>query len=623
LLLGNTKGAGKQSDSSQTKVVYDLLNCGPRQAFTVLGNDGLPLLVHNCTWKHQDPVVVAIDEAISDSEATEEPIDIHLDKSRAQGGTYIYLGIGIRRWIRDPMFSMGLVTRNEKLVDSTTDADALLWKADWMIKRLPFWMLPKGYEPSRHRSLSDHTITNPENSAIIAGYAATGDAGRGGRKTFFALDEIGSVEFISGGKDEAVMDSTQHVTNCRLLCSTYGGDSGVFYETATDDNNAIKLVLDWKDNPTQNRYAYVMRNGVLQGVDPADWSAVDRYAKKSADILKKLERRGHTMEGKFRSPWYDAQCLRPGATPRSIAKELDRNPRGTVGKVFSVDTLDLMKEKCCRRPTWQGKPIFNNETLTITGLIEQENGPLKLWFPPGFQNDVPAGSYAVGCDIAAGTTGDYSSNSVASGVNQQTGEQVLEWAGMGWFAAKFARLAVALSKWLNNAYLIWEASGPTGSTFGKEVLEVIYYSNVYYRDVAEVGQKAKSRSPGWWNGSDDDKGDLFETLCIAMEDGEFIPRSEDLIRECGEYEWDHGKIVHKPSKQHKMDGKAHGDRCVAAGVAWLGCKDKPVTSLDNCSEMLHNPPYGSFAWREQREKEERREWTDDEPQFDLHDLLRA
>ncbi len=575
------------------------------------------------TWPHQDPVIIAMDQAIDDAERAEMPIDVLLDKSRAQGGTNIYLNLFNRRWIRDPMFSAGLVTRNEKLVDSSTDTDALLWKTNWSLNRLPFWMLPKGFDSDKHRSVTDHSILNPENGAVMVGYAAGQDVGRGGRKTVFGVDEIGAEDFIKGGKDQAVMDSLHDVTNCIFLVSTFGADSGMFFESATsDDYEGLHLVLDWKDNPTQNKLAYVIREGVAVAVNPAEQAAVTKYARENADRLKKLERRGFKMEGHTRSPWYDARCLRKGATPRSIAKELDRNPRGAVGKVFSTDTLDLMKEKCCKRPVWQGKLIYNNETLEVTGLIEQDGGPLKLWFKPGVDNKAPSGQYAVGCDISAGGTGEFSSNSVSCGVNRQTGEQVLEYAVKGMQATKFARLNVAIAKWLNNAYLGWEASGPTGSTFGKEVLEVVHYANVYYRDVEEVGSRAKSRKAGWWNGSDEDKGELFESMDIGMENGEFIPRSEDLIRECGEYEWDKGKIVHRPSKQRGTDGKAHGDRCVAAGVATLCCKDRPFSGLDNDPEEAENPPYGSFLWRQQREDSGKKRWTKDEPQFSLKDLLR-
>ena len=576
-------------------------------------------------WIHQEPVILEMDAAIDEALATEEAMDVLLDKSRAQGGTYIYLFLFIRRWLRDEMFSAGLVTRNEKLVDSATDSDTLLWKVNWVLERLPEWMLPKGFDFNKHRSLSDHSFLNPANGATIVGYAAGQDVGRGGRKTVFALDELGSLDFVKGGKDRAVLDSLHDVTYCVFMVSTFGCDSGVFWEAAnTPDSTGKHLVLDWKDNPIQNRLAFrVNEGGTVGAVRLEDQAAVAAWIKEHGGRLKAMQRRGHSIENKTLSPWYIMRCLRKGATPRLIAKELDRNPRGAVGKVFDTEVLDRMKKECCRLPVWQGKAIFDRETLELKGLIRQQHGPLKLWFQPSGDNSAPRGRYGIGCDISAGGTGDYSSNSVASGVDMTTGEQVLEWAAMGWPATKFARLAVGLSKWLHNAYLGWEASGPTGTQFGKVVVEDCDYQNVYYRDVAEIGSRSKTRKLGWYNGSDEDKGELFEELGMAFEEGAFVPRSEDLIRECGEYEWEGGKIIHRPSKSAGQLEKAHGDRCIGGGVAWLLCRDRPQNELDNASDKLENPEYGSFEWRHRQDQQAQRQWSDDEPQATIEDVLRS
>jgi hypothetical protein len=195
-------------------------------------------------WPHQEPIALAMDEAITESTRTEQPLALTLKKARAQGGTYLYLGVTLRRALRDPGFSAGLVTRNEALVDSKTDSGAVMYKLAWMIDRLPYWMVPGGYE----RSLTDHTISFP-NSSLFIGYAATGDVGRGGRTTMWAFDEPGSEEFVAGNKDYKIMSSVSHVSNCTFLVSTFGVDSGVFYDSATDPENPRVYTLDWKDNP--------------------------------------------------------------------------------------------------------------------------------------------------------------------------------------------------------------------------------------------------------------------------------------------------------------------------------------------------------------------------------------
>jgi hypothetical protein len=64
-------------------------------------------------YDHQASVFVAMDEAINTAEREERSVDVILDKARAQGGTFGYLWVDLRRWLRDPMFSAGYVTRNE------------------------------------------------------------------------------------------------------------------------------------------------------------------------------------------------------------------------------------------------------------------------------------------------------------------------------------------------------------------------------------------------------------------------------------------------------------------------------------------------------------------------------
>lgn len=523
---------------------------------------------------------MAMDKAVDDSEREERPIDVLVDKSRAQGGTFGYLWIDLRRWLRDPMFSAGYVTRNEALVDSATDSDTLFWKLAWAIDRLPFWMVPRGFKMKQHRSLSMHSLLNPANGATLVGYAAGQDVAAGGRKTVFTADEFGAKDFIAGGKDESVMEALHDVTNHLRLVSARYADSGVFHEACEDpDHSGLHLILDWKDNPIHAKHSYVVRDGRPEARKAEDQGAVNDYHAENPDLRKRLERKGYKYEVVVRSPWYDMRCLRPTATPRLIASQLDRDPRGAVGKIFPSDLLDRVKRDKCKPPVWQGTPVFDSETLALNGLITRDDGPLKLWFRPGPDFSCPLGPFTLGCDIAVGSDGAYSSNSVVSGIDNRTGEQVVEYTVRGMPSIKFARNAVGLALWLRKALLGWEDSGMAGP-FAKEIMEVRYYWNVYYRDVAEIGQKKKTKKSGWWNGKDEHKADLFEKMALGMETGAYTVRSVDLIRECGEYEWDKGKIVHQPTKNRGATEKAHGDRCFVKGTMVLtGRGERPIERL--------------------------------------------
>jgi hypothetical protein len=565
-------------------------------------------------WKHQEAVILAMDEAITEAMATEHPVSVTLKKSRAQGGTYTYLGVQIRRALTEKGFSSGLVTRNEKTVDSK-DPSAVMNKLSDMLDKLPVWMMDgKPYE----RNITDHTIRIPKTDAIWIGYSATADVARGGRTTLFAFDEVGSEEFIANGIDYRIMSSVAHVTNCIFLCSTFGADTGVFYESATDPDNTRVYALDWKENPEHAKLAYIKKDGVVTAINPDEQEQVEKYVSSHERELRAIERRGHKIEGKFRSPWYDSHCLLPGATPRYIARELDMDAKGSSGKVFSPDLLDRMKKNHGKKPVWRGTPIFDSETLEFKGLVPRDDGPLSLWFKPGIDNSPPLGPFAIACDIASGGVGAYSSNSVASGIDYRTGEEILEYVIKGLEPRPFARMVVGLCLWMRKALLGWEDSGVSGG-FAKEVVEVCNYGNVFYRDVTQLGSQKKSRKAGF-PCRDADKADMFEQFALAMEKGDYTPRSEEMLKECGEYEWENGRIIHSPTKNKGATEKNHGDRAIAAAGAWLVFSGENLDSkVDSDIENGQIPEYGSFLWRE---RQERQVVSSGSPKFGIRDVLR-
>jgi len=564
-------------------------------------------------WSHQVPVLLAMNETIDEAMVTERPVSLTLKKSRAQGGTYCYLAVTMQRALREAGFTVGLVTRNESLVDSKVDDSAVMFKASWMLDRLPVWMLPDGYS----RSMTEHVIRLPNESGW-SGYAATGDVARGGRTSLFVFDEPGSEEFVAANKDYKMLSSVAHVSNAVFLVSTFGIDSGVFYDSATDPDNPRVYNLSWMDNPDHSRNIYTVQAGVAVAHRSEEQEAVTKYVAEHQRELRSIERRGHKIEGKVQSPWYNAHRLQPGATPRFIARELDEDCRGAVGKVFASDLLDRMKRTHCQGPVWTGNPVFDSETCKLTGLIPREDGALKLWFRPGIDNSPPLGPFTAGCDIASGGVGAYSSNSVITALDDRTGEQVMEYAIKGLEPRPFARRCVGLCMWLRNALLGWEDSGVSGG-FAKEIMEVLYYGNVYFRDVNQLGSQKKSRKPGW-PCRDADKADMFEQMALAMESGKFIPRSAEMIAECGEYEWDGGKIIHAPTKNKGATEKNHADRAISAAGAWMVFNtDVVLDKIDTSEETSQTPEYGSFAWREEQE---RRQVKSSSPRYGIRDVIR-
>jgi len=516
----------------------------------------------------------------------------------------MYLLIFLRRWLRDPMFSAGLVTRTEALVDSLRDPDTLMWKVVWELDMLPCWMLPEGLDLAKNRNVSEHSLSNPDNGASIVGYSATGDVARGGRKSVFAMDELAA---FKPGDDYAALDSTQHVTNCRFLVSTFLGDAGAYYESATQDNNAVKVVMDWKDNPTQNSKLYRLLGTSIFEANPEQGRLGVSEMKIIKEQHKKLRRRGFKTENKLRNIWYNAQCLRPGATPRGIAQELDRDPKGSVAKVFDTETINEAKVKFAEMPLLRGNLVYDPETARVRApyVTDSDAGDLKLWIHPGLDGEMPPGLYVVGADVSAGTGGDFSSNSVACVIDKMSGEQVAEWASNCTPPIKFAYLLAALGRWFHEAELIVEANFAGAAM--KILVEEIVYQNLYYREVEIEGDHTKTAKAGYWLAKDEAKLRLFETMQEAIAEEAFTPRSQAMLEECPEYEYRGGKIVHVGSTRTDDEGskgKAHGDRVIAACLAWHLCEDGPL--IDDEEAPVHAPP-GSMAARLQEYDEKNRQ----------------
>jgi hypothetical protein len=242
---------------------------------------------------------------------------------------------------------------------------------------------------------------------------------------------------------------------------------------------------------------------------------------------------------------------------------------------------------------------------------------LKLWFKPGIDDMPPLGPFTVGCDIASGGVSEFATNSTMSALDDRTGEQVLEYAIKGLEPRPFARRVVGLCMWLRNALLGWEDSGVSGG-FAKEIMEVLYYGNVFFRDVTQLGSQKKSRKPGW-PCRDADKADMFEQMALAMETDRFTPRSEDMVTECGEYEWDGGKIIHAPTKNKGATDKNHADRAISAAGCWLVYStDNATNRIDTSEESGIIPEYGSFLWRERQERNQAKIGN---PRFGIRDVV--
>lgn len=551
------------------------------------GSDGrqLPKTIPCITWPHQDPVILAIDKNLGLK-------DIGVEKSRSEGMSWLALLFAVRDWLFDPGAKVGIVSNIEKKADDPGNMDSLGAKIDWELKKLPKWMVP----PYK-RNLADHSWVNEQNFSQINAFAATSDAGRGGRYKWFLADELA---FWDRPQDSKFMTSIRGATESRLVISTPNGTEGEYYSFIHTPSNIERLRLDWKDNPTRNRGLYKFKDGKPAAIDPLNNPLPKEYDppdQNTLDLFSQLRTKGFKLEDKIRSPWYDNECFRADSTPQSVAQEFDMDYGGSKYRVFGNDFMEEAK-KSTRPPMKQGMLGYHPETLAPL-FDADDNGPLLLWCQLDHRGKPPARQYALAADVSSGLGGSHTSNSVVSIIDMSNLEQVGEYACNTMQPEDFADLCMSLGKWFYDAYLAWEANGP-GSGFGKRVLDK-GYGNIYYRTQHwKRGKARKTREAGWWTDSRS-KESMFGEMIRAIRAGEVKPRSTRMIEECGQYIRLNGKIEHDLAINTEDDsskGQAHGDRVIAFAIALQAVRDRPLASVALANSLAENPPPYTMAARQ-------------------------
>ncbi len=487
------------------------------------------------TYDFQDNAIDDIGEAIGSH-------DILAEKSRDMGASWMFLTVLHHEWMFKSMRSFLVVSRNEDYVDKPENPKALFWKLDFLLKKLPTFMVPNFTRVNMN-------ITNKDNGSVIDGESTTADVGRGDRRTAVLMDEFSAFKKDDGYR---ALSSTRDVTKCRMFNFTPQGTNNAAYDMA--QRNISKLRMHWSVHPEKN---------------------IGLYHK----------------EGKARSPWYDEQCER-AAHPMEIAQELDIDYLGSDFQFFDSQSIDKVQKENCVKEYFQGELSFDSDSLRPMGFTRVAGGRWRLWI--NHEQLDPMDLFAVSADIATGTG---ASNSVISIGSMRTSQKIAEFANPMVKPHELAKIAVAAAKFFKNATMIWEANGP-GRIFGDGVIDA-GYREVYYRtNDKQLGAK-ESTVPGWYSTRENKLGVLGEYR-RALASGDFINRSLEAVQECREYVFlatgsvEHGKSI---SNIDPSGARAnHGDRVIADALLWKMMKQRG--SLGTI-EKSYVPP-NSFAGRRKR-----------------------
>ena len=525
------------------------------------------------TWPDQDDGIVWAEECFGVR-------NCGIEKSRDLSWSWNCLIIAFKHWLYDDGCRTGVASLTEEKVDLADDSDSMMWKLDFMYANLPEWMRidDKGI-PILSRTYNDHRFYNRIRKNDIRGYACTMNLGRGGRKRAWIMDEFSE---WPANQQQKALDATQFTTNCRYFPSTFSGDSDKFFHMMRrEQSTVLKIVADWKDNPEKKRGLYTSVGGHLKVLDqkyvfPNDYPFI--------------------LDGKLRSPYYDAKCKETGATPQSIARELDRDPQGATSKIFAASVLQKARESC-KQPYFRGNLDFTPGEFKPL-WVPDDNGKMLLWRDLDQEARLPdggvgklgwGGPYAVGCDVAVGSGSHLSSYSAIEVLDISSGEQVLEYRSHTINPTDFAQLAFTLCNWLcverdlSWAYLNFENNGPPGEAFRNEIRR-LGWANCYTTEAVTTIYKDRSEKLGHYNA---DGG--YTSLCElqrGIQQDEVVIRSELVVQECGQYEMGKsnlrsGKCIHvgsAVSNDASAQGTSHGDCAIALALAWMAAKDRPIES---------------------------------------------
>ncbi len=550
----------------------------------------------------------AIEEAI---DAITEGYDVAWPKSRTMGASWMGLSVFEWFWHFKRNLSFLLMSRNQDYVDLPGNPKSLFWKIDFIHMNQPQWLLPTG----RYLGLKDPNrralhLRNADTNTVIDGESTTGDAGRGDRRTAMFIDEHAAFEVKDGFK---VMNASRETSRCRFFNSTPQGANNAFYEVV--HNSAARIFrMHWSIHPEYNRGLYTsIKTGKgykvqVLGKPFEQFYGVVKTRRKSWNSARSFrfpEDYPFILDGKLRSPWYDTECARC-VTTQEIAQELDIDFLGSAYQFFDQDFIKTLMKEYCVPYILRGRVTYDTETLNPYSFEMDDQGPLFLWFNlPGDgsvltdKGCLDGRRFGLGSDVSHGTG---ASNSVTSIVDLDTGRKVAVWRNPHTDPVAFADETVALAKWFNKGFMVWDASGPSGRSFTNRVM-LKNYTNIYYRRSEGRVRERISDQPGFFLNSED-RAVLLREYRIKLQDRIYINPSETGMKETLSFIVEPGgKVVHSASI-NSIDPtgarEAHGDEVIADALA------SRLLSLQSSDLPQQTPiaPWMSPAWRMRKEEEE-------------------
>lgn len=179
-----------------------------------------------------------------------------VEKSRDVGCSWLAIVHHLHCWLFEDGYKGSLGSRKESYVDQIGNIDSLLEKARFILRNLPQWMLPEGFEWSTHDNFCK--LINPANGSTITGESGA-SMGRGGRSSVYDLDEAAFIEHFH--KTDAALSNN---SDCIFYVSSVNGHNE-FYKKRMNYPGECVFTFRWQDDPRKNQVWY---EGMCKKYDP-------------------------------------------------------------------------------------------------------------------------------------------------------------------------------------------------------------------------------------------------------------------------------------------------------------------------------------------------------------------
>ncbi len=178
-------------------------------------------------------------------EAVENKHDLIVDKSRDMGFSWLVISYMFWRWNFKTGFQCLFGSKKEENVDSIGKPDTIFGKFDIILKKLPNYLKPKGFDLNKHRNFMK--LINPERGGVISGESSNQDFARSGRYDCIVMDE-----FAFWDNDERAWTATGDSSPCRILGSTPNGLGNTFANIRFSGNTK-HFEMHWRLHPSKGQ----------------------------------------------------------------------------------------------------------------------------------------------------------------------------------------------------------------------------------------------------------------------------------------------------------------------------------------------------------------------------------